>query len=433
MNDTPVSTADQDITGEDAALAERAAALAEQFRRGETVDFGDCDRDELRNLLPAIRMMAGWSQQTATKTELRHLGDFRIVRELGRGGMGIVYEAVQISLGRRVALKVLRDSASLDSRRLRRFQVEAQAAASLRHPHIVPVFATGSEDGIAYYAMQYIKCRDLARIINELRQDCSSEATRLAGCKLVPRKPIFDQGTSFERDVARLGRQAAMALEHAHANDVLHRDVKPSNLLVDENGHLWITDFGLARIRGGFDLTQTDEALGTPRYMSPEQALGSRTPLDGRTDVYSLGATIYEILTLVSPFSGDNRLDLLRQITQVEPIPPRTIDPRIPADLETIVQKAMAKTPSERYATAADLADDLGRFLDDRPIRARRPSLLNRAGKWTRRHRELMAVAGVMGLVLAVALAAAAFQYTVSASPPRRVARERGRPRQPQC
>ena len=413
MNDSRGSTADDGMMGEDAALAERAAALAERLRRGEAIDLDDCDGEELRNLLPTIRMMAGWSKQSPTKTDLRHLGDFRIVRELGRGGMGIVYEAVQVSLGRRVALKVLQDSAALDPRRLRRFQVEAQAAASLRHPHIVPVFATGSEDGIAYYAMQYIECRDLARIINELRQDDSTEADRAEGRKIAPRKPLFDQGTSFERDVARLARQAAMALEHAHANDVLHRDVKPSNLLIDEKGHLWITDFGLARIRGGLDLTQTDEALGTPRYMSPEQALGRRTPLDGRTDVYSLGATLYEILTLATPFPGDDRLDLLRRITQEEPIPPRKIDPRIPAELETIVLKAMAKVPADRYATAADLADDLGRFLDDRPIRARRPSLLDRAGKWTRRHRKLMAVAGATGLVLAVALAAAVFQYTV--------------------
>ena len=413
MNDSRGSTADDGLMGEDAALAERAAALAERLRRGEAVDLDDCDGEELRNLLPTIRMMAGWSKQSPTATDLRHLGDFRIVRELGRGGMGIVYEAVQMSLGRRVALKVLQDSAALDPRRLRRFQVEAQAAASLRHPHIVPVFATGSEDGIAYYAMQYIECRDLARIINELRRDDSTEATRVEGCKMAPRKPLFDQGSSFERDVARLGRQAAMALEHAHANDVLHRDVKPSNLLIDEKGHLWITDFGLARIRGGLDLTQTDEALGTPRYMSPEQALGRRTPLDGRTDVYSLGATLYEILTLATPFPGDDRLDLLRRITQEEPIPPRKIDPRIPVELETIVLKAMAKVPADRYATAADLADDLGRFLDDRPIRARRPSLLNRAGKWMRRHRKLMAVAGATGLLLAVALAAAVFQYTV--------------------
>ncbi len=252
------------------------------------------------------------------------------------------------------------------------------------------------------------------RIINELearRQHSTPVGWKVARSRHA--SPSLTDGSSFERDVARLARQAAMALEHAHANDVLHRDVKPSNLLIDEKGHLWITDFGLARIGGGLDLTQTGEALGTPRYMSPEQALGRRTPLDGRTDVYSLGATLYEVLTLATPFPGEDRLDLLRRITQEEPIPPRKIDPRIPVELETIVLKAMAKVPADRYATAADLADDLGRFLDDRPIRARRPSLLDRAGKWTRRHRKLMAVAGATALVLAVALAAAVFQYTV--------------------
>jgi WD40 repeat protein/serine/threonine protein kinase len=400
-------------TGADAALAERAAALAERLRRGEDVDADDCDSEELRKLLPTIRMMAGCSKPSARKFGLSQLGDFRIVREVGRGGMGIVYEAVQLSLGRTVALKVLQDSAALDPRHLRRFQLEAQAAASLRHPHIVPVFATGSTGGIAYYAMQYIECRDLARIINDLKLDNSAMATPVGRGDAAPRAPLFDHGSTYERDVARLARQAAMALEHAHANDVLHRDIKPSNLLIDEKGDLWITDFGLARIRSGIDLTQTDEALGTPRYMSPEQATGSRTPLDGRTDIYSLGATLYEILTLAPPVPGDDRLDVLRRIAQEEPIAPRKLNGRIPVELETIVLKAMAKAPADRYATAALLADDLGRFLDDRPILARRPTLLNRAGKWTRRHRGLVATAAAMAGLLAVALAAAAFQYTL--------------------
>jgi eukaryotic-like serine/threonine-protein kinase len=413
MNASSGSTDDESLMGEDAELAERVAALAERLRRGESVDLDDCDGEELRKLLPTIRTMAGWSRQPLATTHLRHLGDFRLVRELARGGMGIVYEAVQTSLGRRVALKVLRDSAALDPRCLLRFQVEAQAAGSLRHPHIVPVYTTGSEGGIVYYTMQYIQCRDLARIIRDLRQDSSTEAIGVDPCKIAPRKPLLEQGSSFERDVARLARQAALALEYAHANDVLHRDIKPSNLLIDDKGDLWVTDFGLARIRGGLDLTQTDEALGTPRYMSPEQALGRRTPVDGRTDIYSLGATLYEILTLATPFPGDDRLDLLRRIAQEEPTPPRRIDPRIPVELETIVLKAMAKVPADRYATAADLADDLGRFLEDRPIRARRPSALDRAAKWTRRHRKLMAAAAATCLLLAVGLAAAVFQYTI--------------------
>jgi eukaryotic-like serine/threonine-protein kinase len=413
MNDSPPSTVGDDVTVEDAPLAEQAAALAERVKRGEAVDDHDCATQELRDLLPAIRMMASWSQGSRTNTAIRSLGDFRMVRELGRGGMGIVYEAVQISLGRRVALKVLQGSVALNPKRLQRFQVEAQAAAGLRHPHIVPVFATGSEDGIAYYAMQYIECRDLGRIINDLKRDGSTITDGADVRSIGPRKPLFDQASSFERDVARLARQAALALEHAHANDVLHRDVKPSNLLIDDKGHLWITDFGLARIRGGLDLTQTDEALGTPRYMSPEQALGRHAPLDGRTDVYSLGATLYEFLTLSTPFPGDDLLDLLRRITDEEPVAPRKINPRIPVDLETIVLKAMAKVPADRYATAALLADDLGRFLEDRPIRARRPSLVDRAGKWMRRHRKLMAGAAATLIVVAVSLAAAGFQYTV--------------------
>ncbi len=405
MNDPSRSTAGNGLKGEDAGLAERAAALAERIKRGETIDIADCEGQELRDLVATMRMMADWSKRSPTKTDLRDLGDFRIVRELGRGGMGIVYEAVQMSLGRTVALKVLRDSAALDPRCLHRFHLEAQAAASLRHSHIVPVFATGSEDGIAYYAMQYIECRDLGRVIRDLRAGDSTHANGVDSRKIAPRKPLFDPRSSFERDVARLARQAAIGLEFAHANDILHRDIKPSNLLIDEKGHLWITDFGLARIRGGLDLTQTGEALGTPRYMSPEQALGRRIALDGRTDIYSLGATLYEVLTLAPAFPAEDRIDLLRRITQEDPTPPRKIDPRIPVDLETIVLKAMAKAPADRYATAADLADDLGRFLDDRPILACRPSLLDRAGKWMRRHRRLMAVAAMMGLVLAATLA----------------------------
>ena len=348
--------------------------------------------------------------------------------------MGIVYEAVQMSLGRRVALKVLQDRAALDPRRLRRFQVEAQAAASLRHPHIVPVFATGSEEGIAYYAMQYIEGRDLARIISESRRDNGSESSWLAGlARSHHASPSSTRASRSNRDVARLALQAATALDHAHSNDVLHRDIKPSNLLIDEKGQLWITDFGLARISGGLDLTQTGDAVGTPQYMSPEQALGRRAPLDGRTDVYSLGATLYELLTLSTPFPGDNRLELLRRITQEEPIPPRKINPRIPADLETIVLKAMAKVPADRYATAADLADDLSRFLDDRPIRARRPSVLNRGGKWMRRHRKLMTGVAVMVVFLVATLGAAVFQYTVSLRRHGVALKARSRSRQLEC
>ena len=193
---------------------------------------------------------------------------------------------------------------------------------------------------------------------------------------------------------------------------MLHRDIKPSNLMIDEAGELWITDFGLARVLGGLELTRTGDAIGTPRYMSPEQAIGRRVPIDGRTDIYSLGVTIYELLALRPAFSGDDRLEILRQIAQDEPVPPRKIQPAIPVDLETIVLKAIAKSPADRYATAAEMAADLGRFLDHRPILARRPSLVDRGAKWMLRHRGLVAsLAGAVG-VFAVFLAYAAARYT---------------------
>ena len=189
------------------------------------------------------------------------------------------------------------------------------------------------------------------------------------------------------REVARLGKQAAEALDFAHRNDVLHRDVKPANLLLDERGHLWISDFGVARIRGDSDLTASGDMIGTLRYMSPEQVLGRRGLVDHRSDIYSLGATLYELLTLAPAHDGEDRAAILKKISFEEPIVPRKRDPMIPLDLEKIVLKALAKDPLERYATAGELAEDLGRFLDDRPVLARRPSLSNRAAKWAVRHR----------------------------------------------
>ena len=399
----------------DAELAELAAELGERLRRGEAVDLADYDDrvDQLRELLPTIEMMTKLPFPATPIASLGCLGDFRIVREVGRGGMGVVYEAVQVSLDRRVALKVLPNAAVLSPRHLRRFQVEAQAAASLHHPHIVPVFATGSADGIPFYAMQFIDGCDLARILRELRDGGDTDIPRAADLETSSLASFSSLDCSFAVSAAKIARQAALALEHAHSNDVLHRDIKPSNLLIDETGQLWITDFGLARIRGNLDLTNTGDALGTPRYMSPEQAQTTRTPLDGRTDIYSVGATLYELLTLRPAFPGDDRLDVLRRIIEQEPTPPRKINPTIPVDLETIVLKAMAKARADRYATAADLAADLGRFLDNRPISARRANLVDRAAKWTRRHRRLVAGTAAWMFLLALGLAAAMFQYTV--------------------
>jgi eukaryotic-like serine/threonine-protein kinase len=335
------------------------------------------------------------------------LGDFRLVRELGRGGMGVVYEAVQISLGRRVALKVLPFAAALDSRQLLRFKNEAQAAAQLHHQHIVPVYGVGCERGVHYYAMQYIEGHTLAAVVANLRA-----AAGPTGGTLVATAPAAALSTersahspSYCRTVARIGVQAALALEHAHEAGVVHRDIKPANLLVDERGKVWVTDFGLAHCLNQPGLTMSGDLVGTLRYMSPEQALAQRGLVDHRTDLYSLGVTLYELLTLEPAFNGRDRQELLRQIACDEPRPARLLNPALPAELETIVHKAIEKNPAERYATAQELSDDLERFLRNEPIRARRPTLAHKAKKWARRNRPLvwsLAVSGSLLLVLAV-------------------------------
>lgn len=346
------------------------------------------------------------------------LGDFRIVRELGRGGMGVVYEAVQLSLGRRVALKVLPFAAALDARQLQRFKNEAQAAAHLHHQNIVPVYFVGEDRGVHFYAMQLIEGQNLAAVVEGLRRRPAGTSRTVHTQDSAPTGDLWSPGletrgnlaiefstlrterpSGFYRTVARLVAQAAEALEYAHQNGIVHRDIKPANLLVDGRGNLWVTDFGLAQVQADVGLTQTGDLLGTLRYMSPEQAGGPRGLIDHRTDVYSLGATLYELLTLRPIFDGTDRRTLLHQIMHDEPRPPRAVDRTIPLDLETIVLKAIGKFPSDRYATARELADDLHRFLRDEPIRARRATTVQRIRKWLRRHPSVP-VAAVVLLVL---------------------------------
>ncbi|MDR3622514.1 MAG: protein kinase [Paludisphaera borealis] len=347
------------------------------------------------------------------------LGDYRIIRELGRGGMGVVYEAEQISLGRRVALKLLPFTAAMDPRQVQRFQVEVQAAAHLHHPHIVPIYAVGCESGTHYYAMQYIAGRSLAAVITDLKQARETRPDWMhswdwpesGSVELTPARLSKDQrrGSPFFRGVARLGVQAADALEHAHSLGVVHRDVKPANLLLDDRGEIWIADFGLARLQGDSGLTVTGDLVGTLRYMSPEQALACRGIVDHRTDVYSLGVTLYELLALRPAFPGGDMPMLVHQITNEEPTPPSRHEPLLPRDLETIVLKAMAKEAGNRYATAHEMAEDLRRFLDDQPILARRPSPLERAWRWTRRHRTIAASLGAFLVLATVCLSMSTF------------------------
>jgi eukaryotic-like serine/threonine-protein kinase len=370
------------------------------------------------------------------------VGDFRIVREIGRGGMGVVYEAVQLSLGRRVALKVLPFAATLDESRLQRFKNEAHAAAQLHHNNIVPVYATGCDRGLHYYAMQMIDGQPLSLLLKELRALAELEASAepnpparalatamLSGLEtpkeskrdtsayqqtpgdaadILSRSPtsasrtIKGRNASFYRTVARLGMQAAEGLEHAHQMGVVHRDIKPANLLLDGRSNLWITDFGLALFHAEAGLTRTGNLIGTLCYMSPEQVAGDKVLLDHRTDVYSLGVTLYELLTLRPAFSGDDPGRVVERIRRDDPPPPRSFDRFIPAELETILLKTTAKNPAERYATAKELAEDLERFLKDRPIHARRPSWPERLRKWSRRHPSVV-WAGVVVLMLTVA------------------------------
>jgi serine/threonine protein kinase/Tfp pilus assembly protein PilF len=381
----------------------------------------------LRPTLAALRLIAGAPAPVDADGDPAPpgaLGDFRLIRELGRGGMGVVYEAEQVSLGRRVALKVLPFAATMDPRHLQRFKNEAHAAAQLHHTNIVPVHYVGCERGVHFYAMQYIEGHSLADMISQIKdreQRGSRKAAKDAkedANATVPFAPSLlwaspnstapvaalstirpTTAAALFRAVAELGIQAAGALDYAHEHGIIHRDIKPANLLFDAECRLWVTDFGLAQVQGDARMTMTGDLVGTLRYMSPEQALAKPVVVDHRTDIYSLGATLYELLTLEPAFAGADRQELLRQIAFEEPRPPRRRHKAIPAELEIIVLKAMEKNPADRYATARDLAEDLRRFVLDRPIQARRPTPIQRIRKWARRHRSAATAATVCLLV----------------------------------
>jgi serine/threonine protein kinase len=395
-----------------AALEEYQEALrsGRSVDRSAFLDAHDGVADRLSDYLDAldlIQSVAGevtpelgseMSQSPLGPGEI--LGDFRILREVGRGGMGVVYEAEELRIpARRVALKVLPATSGLEPRTLQRFRVETQAAACLNHPNIVPVFSAGCDRDTPFYAMPLIKGRSLAEILRTRR-----EGDQTSTSMSLPTVPGQGPDCPWPVVVARLGLQVADALEHAHSLGVIHRDIKPSNLIVDAEGRLWVTDFGLARVAcNEAGPTSTGDLVGTLRYMTPEQIRGEPGAGDPRSDIYALGVTLYEAVTLRPLFEASDRSALIHRILNDEPLAPRTIAPAVPRDLETIILKAMDKVPDGRYSTARALADDLRCFLEDRPIRARRPSIVERSLRWSRRHRALLATA-VAGVVVSMAI-----------------------------
>ena len=473
----------------DEPLVERIAEeiLARQRAGEHPIVEEYCERypehaEELRSFLPAVLAVENLKPNSQDVSgsfcsdiqlggqRRQCIGDYRLLRELGRGGMGVVYEAEQESLGRHVALKVFLRQSARDAKSAKRFESEARAAARLHHTNIVPVFDVGSDDQYMFYAMQLIQGQALDLVIDDLKQlrdrradvsepnhdsaqeedgiakslvrgrfeqepwssgtdvstsnqeneselpedretvamaaDCTSSAV-LPGQSAISTAEVNPQ--AYYQSVAKIGVQAAQALSYAHARGIIHRDIKPSNLLLDGNGIVWITDFGLAKT-GDHGLTHTGDVLGTIRYMSPERFGGQ---CDVRADVYSLGLTLYELLTLKPAFGSSGHMNLIERIKSTEPASPRTIDSRVPRDLETIVLKSIDKDPKRRYQSADDFESDLQRFIDDEPIRARRVSLPERFVHWSRRNRSLAAALTVIFSLLTVGLvgSAAAAQY----------------------
>ena len=442
-------------------------SIAEEFataiRLGESpsvddyVSRHDDPSGELRSLLTSIAMIEGLKGPATANANneslrLQQLDDYQIVREIGRGGMGIVFEAIHQSLGRRVALKVLSKSLLDRPKHHARFRREARAAARLRHPNIVSVFGVGQSGEHHYYVMDFIRGMSLrewlqsltgdkdrfmptrAESLAESEQDfqfdtatVSSDATATSfanvqsNSSLSDAVPIDTDSPEYFCWVAKIGVMVCDALQYAHDQGVLHRDIKPANLLLDQKGGVWIADFGLAKLMET-DATNSGDIVGTPQYMSPESFDGK---YNEASENYCVGLTLYELLTLRPAIEGKNAGDTIRKATEGVKTNPRRLNQRIPRDLETIVLKSLSKETQNRYAAAKDLRDDLQRFLDDRPIRARRVGLGERLYRWTRREPALASLTlGVFALLFSLAIVTSlAYWKTKNALADARVAR----------
>ena len=551
--DGETSTVNDDRDPVDVAADE----FAERYRNGEYPSVTEYvqrfpeQAEELKELLPAVAMMEQLKQKEESRIDsferqsaisgLQQLGDFRIIREIGHGGMGVVYEAEQESLGRHVALKVLSPTTFDSPKSIRRFRREAETVGRLHHTNIVPVFGVGDEKGLHYYVMQLIEGEPLNEVVTGLRNrsegrtvpsstpnisaehseagnpkcqqgtvssngspsECLADAsgflqpvpsevqiessiqaqqesegddefavtvrqTREELAKLS--EPDFadavdkanarqadtkiesgsDDSSSANRPphetlqsaterlsallptceywnaVAGIGIQVSRALAYAHGHGVWHRDIKPSNLLIDRSGTVWLVDFGLARIADDNELTQTGDLLGTLRYMSPEQVIGE---FDHRSDVYSLGLTLYELLTFRPAHDASIRGRIIEQISEASPKSPRAINPAIPQDLETIILKATAHDAKDRYQTADELAEDLQRFIQGFPIKARPFSATEQLWRWARRNPALAWTTATTAILLVTVAALSTWGLVAAQNANRDLTEERGRTR----
>ena len=357
-------------------------------------------------------------QQIANRC-LPRIDGYQITGVVGQGGMGIVYRAVETALNRAVALKVLPAMiGSASSAAVERFRREARAAADLHHTNIIPIYRYGESHDAYYYAMELVTGQPLNKLIERLSRHQGSLGSPARLTALVrddgsevdivePSAVSGSVGTTsagkgkvYYQQVARWMADAADALSYAHGKGVVHRDVKPSNLILSTDGRIMLADFGLAKSAGEESITIVGSLIGTVRYLSPEQAMAKRIDVDHRTDIYSLGATLYELLCFQPAYPGDDEKKILAAIMMKEPLAPRKVLHGVPGELETICLKALEKSPDARYATARAMAEDLRRYLDDLPIVAKRPGLFQRGLKFIRRHKAPATIAVAAGILL---------------------------------
>src|SRR6266513_272418 len=328
------------------------------FPDASVAGVGDLDREDKLardDVVPASRKAARADEL------LGELGDYELLEEIGRGGQGVVFRARQKSLNRTVALKVSTLGQWASKAHLKRFRREAEAAASLDNPGIVPIYEVGERDGSCYFSMKFVEGGQLDEVVRRVPMSI--------------------------RQAAELIAKVALTVHYAHEHGILHRDIKPGNVLLDEKGEPHLTDFGLARlVETESSVTHTLEVLGTPSYMAPEQAVGNNAAVGSATDVYGLGAVIYQLLTGQPPFAGGTTYETIKLLLDTEPRQPRLLNPKIDRDLSTICLKCLEKDPKRRYSSAFALAEDLEHWLKHEPILARRAGILSRSKKWVQRN-----------------------------------------------